>query len=393
MKRASTRLEFPQACRLSQPSRSYAWPAQLTSCLAVATFLVFWGAQTVSAQQRDSAPQPVAERAADIEERLIDLQVQLATMRSLAANAAPVSTGVPAQQSTPVGAAPPDVNQQIASLETELMALSSEMQQLSGKPTAIRPSTTTARLPSPAGPDAGLPLAGSPPAGSGAATGWFGSTTVTPNPQGLAPNGGGAPIGPAGTGPATGTQGEILPQNVFPGNPAPIPFNPRGTTEGTTTPGSNSVAGWANPAPPSSAPPATFAPGAPGPAADVETEYQSAYGLLLQQDYGAAQSAFTDFVARHPDIPLAGNAQYWIGETHYVRGAYKDAAVAFLKGFEKYGNGNKGADSLLKLGMSLGRLNQTAAACSSLRELGNRYATAPEAVLSRGKDEMRRLKC
>ena len=136
------------------------------------------------------------------------------------------------------------------------------------------------------------------------------------------------------------------------------------------------MAGWANPQVPEYNPPNGTAPTARPDVAGVEAEYQAAYGLLLQQDYGAAEAAFSDFVSRYPETTLAGNAQYWIGETHYVRGAYKDAAVAFLKGFETYGKGNKGADSLLKLAMSLDKLNQTAAACSSLRELGSRLSVS-----------------
>ena len=33
-----------------------------------------------------------------------------------------------------------------------------------------------------------------------------------------------------------------------------------------------------------------------------------------------------------PQDPLASSAQYWIGESYYVRGQYKNAADAFLKG-------------------------------------------------------------
>ena len=57
---------------------------------------------------------------------------------------------------------------------------------------------------------------------------------------------------------------------------------------------------------------------------------------------------------RYPNDPLAGNAQYWLGETYYVRKDYKNAAAAFAEGYQKYPKGPKAADDLLKLGMSLG---------------------------------------
>jgi tol-pal system protein YbgF len=178
--------------------------------------------------------------------------------------------------------------------------------------------------------------------------------------------------------------GELLPGAVY-GNQ-----NGSVSVGGSNSVGaSNTVAGWANPNP--SAVPPTNTPTAP--ARDAEGEYQAAYGFLLQQDYGAAQVAFEEFLVRHPNSSLAGNAQYWLGETHYVRGAYKEAAVAFLKGYENYGNGNKGPDSLLKLALSLGKLQQTAAACSSLREMGTRYRNGPQNLLNRATTEMQRMRC
>ncbi len=44
--------------------------------------------------------------------------------------------------------------------------------------------------------------------------------------------------------------------------------------------------------------------------------YEQAYGYLLQKDYGAAETGFDDFLKRHPNHQLAGNAQYWLGESH-----------------------------------------------------------------------------
>lgn len=122
-------------------------------------------------------------------------------------------------------------------------------------------------------------------------------------------------------------------------------------------------------------------------------DYETAYGHLLRQDYGAAEAAFEDFLQRYPNDPLAGNAQYWLGETHFVRGSYKPAAAAFLKGYQTYGKGNKAPDSLLKLAMSLDKLGQKDAACSSFRELTGKFPQAPLHVKGRADSEMKRLGC
>ena len=100
----------------------------------------------------------------------------------------------------------------------------------------------------------------------------------------------------------------------------------------------------------------------------------------MQRDYGAAQAAFEDFLNRYPKDSLAGNAQYWLGEAHFVRGEYKEAAGSFLKGYQNYAGNARAADSLLKLAMSLDRLGQKDAACSSFAELSTRFPDAPENV-------------
>ena len=85
-------------------------------------------------------------------------------------------------------------------------------------------------------------------------------------------------------------------------------------------------------------------PGAPAEAdASPKQLYETAYGYLLQRDYGAAEAAFEEFLRRHPNDPLAGNAQYWLGESLYVRGQYRAAAGAFLKGYQTYSQQRQGA--------------------------------------------------
>ena len=121
--------------------------------------------------------------------------------------------------------------------------------------------------------------------------------------------------------------------------------------------------------------------------------YETAYGYLMQRDYGAAQTAFEDFLTRYPKDSLAGNAQYWLGEAHFVRGEYKAAAGAFLKGYQNYAGNARAADSLLKLAMSLDRLGQKDAACSSYSELSTRFPDAPDNVKMRAKSERQRIGC
>ncbi len=132
--------------------------------------------------------------------------------------------------------------------------------------------------------------------------------------------------------------------------------------------------------------------GSSDPAA-AKQAYEAAYGYLLQQDFGAAESAFSDFLTRYPADSLAGNAQYWLGETYYARSQFKPAAAAFLKGYQTYGKSSKAPDSLLKLSMSLSRLGQKDAACSSLSELSTRFPAASPDVKAKAVSEKQRMGC
>jgi tol-pal system protein YbgF len=137
-------------------------------------------------------------------------------------------------------------------------------------------------------------------------------------------------------------------------------------------------------------PPAAMAPPAP---ANPKQHYEVAYGLLLQQDYAAAQASFEDFLARYPRDGLAGNAQYWLAETFFVRGQYKTAAQAFLKGYQTYSTSPKAPDSLFKLAISLDRLGQKNDACATFGELLQKFPSASATIKNRAQTERHRLGC
>jgi tol-pal system protein YbgF len=121
--------------------------------------------------------------------------------------------------------------------------------------------------------------------------------------------------------------------------------------------------------------------------------YETAFGQLLQHDYGAAEQSFDEFLKRFPNDGLAGSAQYWQGESYYARGQYRAAANAFLKGYQTYSRSPKAPDSLLKLAMSLERLGQKEAACSSHAEFASKFPSASAELKARSQAERQRIGC
>lgn len=135
--------------------------------------------------------------------------------------------------------------------------------------------------------------------------------------------------------------------------------------------------------------PATAAPSNGSPL----EQYNYAFGLLRQSKYDEAAQALRAFVKRNSKDPLAGNAQYWLGETYYVRKDYQSAAAAFADGYEKYPKSPKAADALLKLGMSLGNLGQKDNACRAYARLDRDFPAASAEIKDRSGAEKKRLSC
>jgi len=134
-------------------------------------------------------------------------------------------------------------------------------------------------------------------------------------------------------------------------------------------------------------------PGSDMPSGSASEQYNAAFGLLRKADYEGAEDALRSFVRQHPNDPLAGNAQYWLGESYFARGKFTEAAAAFADGYKRYPKGPKAPDELLKLGMSLGHANQKHNACIALIQLDHDFPHPGNAVKDRAAQEKKKLGC
>ncbi len=284
----------------------------------------------------DSGDSHLRGRVDQLEEQLSDMQVTIGTLESLGrgANAGPAM----AARGGPVAGGGGGVDQaRLDSLETQIRALSSQLEQLGAQVRQIsgnRRSDAGSQVAP--GAFAAAPVGGGlereppPPRGQAeAASSGFGSTTVTVGERG-------DPIGRmlGSEQPQTASASPALPpQAASAGNPREL--------------------------------------------------YETAYGYLLQQDYGAAEVAFDEFLRRYPQDRLAADAQYWLGETLYVQRRYKPAGQAFLAVIERHKQSAKVPNSLLKLAQSLDQLGQKD--CGIFSELDGRYPNAPADVRVKAK--------
>jgi len=129
------------------------------------------------------------------------------------------------------------------------------------------------------------------------------------------------------------------------------------------------------------------------PAGSAAEQYNYAFGLLKQADYTAAEQALKAFVMQHRGDVLAGNAQYWLGETYFARGRYIEAAATFAEAYKNYPKGAKAADDLLKLAMSLARARQNSNACLALSQLDHDFPHPGAAIKERAAAAKKQLGC
>lgn len=143
------------------------------------------------------------------------------------------------------------------------------------------------------------------------------------------------------------------------------------------------------------------APGSDGNAADVQQVamaetpddlFLRAEKSLLQLQYGDAETGFKEFLSKYPDHNLAGSAEFKLGETYYAQQDYTSAAKAYLTGYKQFPKGRRAPDSLLKLGLSLGRLGQKDQGCAALGSVGDEYPNAVD-VKKRAQAEYKRAGC
>jgi len=312
----------------------------------------------------DTGGQPAAPAAGDaglrqrveqLEEQLVDLQVVIGTLESLARPGATDAAARPPFHGSDPGGLPAGESSRLDGMETQIRALTSQLEQLSEQVRAQGGQPRRSDAANPPFDAARAPYAGGPPPPE---TGRFGSTTVASGQDdpigGLIPDASGAPKGTADLGPSDRPQ---PPDGAL----GPV---------AAATPVTGVVDGG-NP----------------------KQLYETAYGYLLQQDYGAAQAGFADFLKRYPKDPLAPNALYWLGETHYVQKNFIDAAEAFDLVTSSYSQSAKAPDAQLKRAMAMAQLGKKEDACQAFRRLGSNFPNAPAHVKAKAESERRRVGC
>jgi len=125
----------------------------------------------------------------------------------------------------------------------------------------------------------------------------------------------------------------------------------------------------------------------------AEEQYKFAVSFIKVGDYDTAELALREFVDNNSEHELAGDAQYWYGETFRVRQLYQDAATAYLDGYQKYPKSNKAPVNLLKLGVMLVQIGEKEQGCSMILGIKTQYPKANQSVIQKAEYEKKKFNC
>ena len=135
---------------------------------------------------------------------------------------------------------------------------------------------------------------------------------------------------------------------------------------------------------PSLAPAAPTTPAAaPSPTEEQErVTYQAAFDTLKEGRYKEAKVELRAFLDKYPNSSYAGNAQYWLGEAHYVTRNFEQGIVEFENVLSTYPGSNKVPDAMLKLGYTFYELKQYPQSKAILQDLSERFPNETAARLA-----------
>ena len=113
--------------------------------------------------------------------------------------------------------------------------------------------------------------------------------------------------------------------------------------------------------------------GEPGVTSTQQSVYGQAFDALKAGSYSVAISGFQDFLHQYPASPLAPNAEYWLGEAHYVNHDFAAAETAFHAVLSKWPSSGKAPAAMLDLGNTQLAQGKTAQGRATLRQLISQY--------------------
>jgi tol-pal system protein YbgF len=115
--------------------------------------------------------------------------------------------------------------------------------------------------------------------------------------------------------------------------------------------------------------------------------YRDAYDTFHKGDLEGARRKFEAFLKQYPNTELSDNAQFWIGETYYLKKDYEKAILEYEKAIVKYPEGDKIPAAVFKQALAFLELGDKTNAKNLLKRVIEKYPQSDQAQLAKKKLE------
>lgn len=122
-----------------------------------------------------------------------------------------------------------------------------------------------------------------------------------------------------------------------------------------------------------------------GASSTEQSIYSQAFDALKAGNYTVAISGFQGFLNQYPSSPLAPNAEYWLGEAHYVNRDLSAAQSAFQAVLDKWPGSGKAPDAMLDLGNAQLAQGKTAKGRATLHQVVSQFSGTDAATRARAR--------
>ncbi len=122
-----------------------------------------------------------------------------------------------------------------------------------------------------------------------------------------------------------------------------------------------------------------------------EDQFQASFDNIRSKNWDEAKKSLRKFIEDYPENQLSGSAHYWLGELFILENQFRDAALIFAEGYQKFPESIKAPDMLFKLAQSLSEVNKIDDACKTLEKLILDYPK--NKFIKSSKKQLQDLKC
>jgi tol-pal system protein YbgF len=115
--------------------------------------------------------------------------------------------------------------------------------------------------------------------------------------------------------------------------------------------------------------------------------YKDAYETFHKGDLEGARRKFEAFLKQYPNTELSDNAQFWIGETYFLKKDYERAILEYEKAIVKYPEGDKISSAIFKQALAFLELGDKTNARNLLKRVIEKYPHSDQAEMAKKKLE------